>query len=63
MKLTEIDIDRFRIWRNLLLRIDPKNRHSIGRTRNSLGAERCGVSMAVAHGEFIAALKWRVAVD
>ncbi len=24
MKLTEIDIDRFRIWRNLLLRLDPK---------------------------------------
>ncbi len=23
MKLTEIDIDRFRIWRNLLLRLDP----------------------------------------
>ncbi|MDA1229698.1 MAG: AAA family ATPase, partial [Planctomycetota bacterium] len=24
MKLTEIDIDRFRIWRSLLLRLDPK---------------------------------------
>jgi len=24
MRLTEIDIDRFRIWRNLLLRLDPK---------------------------------------
>ena len=24
MKLTEIDIDRFRIWHNLLLRLDPK---------------------------------------
>ena len=24
MRLTEIDIDRFRIWRSLLLRLDPK---------------------------------------
>ena len=24
MRLTEIDIDRFRIWRSLLLRLDPR---------------------------------------